>query len=458
MHITGLISFYLALLIGKIIACLSKLFPFIGGTALPGLIALKIDPQLIKKFQQTNKLQSIIITGTNGKTTTSHLTSHILTTAGKKFIHNKTGSNLLRGIASVLINQSSIFAKLPANLALWEIDEAILPSAINQLKPKIVLFTNLFRDQLDRYGEINTVLTNWQQAVAKLPQSSHLIINLDDPSLNYLSHSFKHKPNISSFSLSQQLSTRQTPLHGSDALFCPKCLAPLNFTHIFTSHLSHYHCSKCSFKHNKPQLILKPTSKKSQYTIYNNQASFPVKFHLPGIYNLYNLLASINIAQTLNIPQDIIQTAVKDFQPAFGRAEEFKINNKQTKMLLIKNPAGFNAVLEMLAKKKHLLTQPLLIAINDLTADGKDVSWLWDVNFKLLKSRKSPVIITGLRSYDMALRLKYAGLNEKYITLLPSFKKALNQLKKSSSQPVYILPTYTAMLNIRKILKQQHLN
>ena len=457
-HITGLISFYLALFIGKIIACLSKLFPFIGGTALPGLIALKIDPQLIKRFQQTSQLQSIIITGTNGKTTTSHLTSHILTTAGKKFIHNKAGSNLLRGIASVLINQSSLFAKLPANLALWEIDEAILPSAINQLKPKIVLFTNLFRDQLDRYGEINTVLKNWQQAVARrLPQSSHLIINLDDPSLNYLSQSFTNKTNIKTFSLSRQLSTRQTPLHGSDALFCPKCLAPLNFTHIFTSHLSHYHCSKCSFKHSQPQLILNSTSKKSQYTIYNKK-SFTLKFNLPGIYNLYNLLSAVSISQTLNIPQDIIQTAVKNFQPAFGRAEEFKINNKQTKMLLVKNPAGFNAVLEMLNKKKHLLTQPLLIAINDLTADGKDVSWLWDVNFELLKSRKFPIIITGLRTYDMALRLKYAGLNEKYIIPIPSFKKALNQLKKSSSQPIYILPTYTAMLNIRKILKQQYLN
>jgi len=454
MHITGLISFNLAIFTGKIIACLSKLFPFIGGTALPGLIALKIDPQLIKKFHQSNQLKSIIITGTNGKTTTSHLTSHILTTAGKKFIHNKTGSNLLRGIASVLITNASFFGKLSVNLALWEIDEAVLPSAVNQLKPKIVLFTNLFRDQLDRYGEINTVLKNWQQAVAKLPQSSHLIINLDDPSLNFLSRSFKHKPNISTFSLSQQLSTRQTPLHGSDALFCPKCLAPLNFTHIFTSHLSHYHCSKCSFKHTKPQFTLKPTSKKSQYTIN----SLPVKFHLPGIYNLYNLLSAVSLAQTLNIPQHIIQTAVKDFQPAFGRAEEFKIKNKQTKILLVKNPAGFNAVLEMLAKKKHLLTQPLLIAINDLTADGKDVSWLWDVNFELLKSRQSPVIITGLRAYDMALRLKYAGLNQKYIITLPSLKKALKQLKKSSSQPIYILPTYTAMLNIRKILKQQHLN
>lgn len=429
----------LAILIGKLAAFFCHLFPFLGGTALPGLIALKIDPQLVKNIRQRNQLQSIVITGTNGKTTTSRLLAQILKTAKQPFVQNRTGSNLLRGLASSLISQASLSGRLPLKLALWEVDEAVVPVIIDQVKPRIILFTNLFRDQLDRYGEIDTILKNWRSALKKLPSNSQIVINIDDPSLNYLGRKASPSHHVVTYGLNHKKLAKKRLAHAADAIFCPHCHAPLQFSLVFTSHLGHYSCSQCSFKRNQPQFSLEQT----------------VSFSLPGAYNLYNLLAATTIAQLLAIPAQTIKQALKTFQPAFGRAEEFKLQNKTIYIHLVKNPAGFNAVLETLQQQQHLFSSPLLIAINDLTADGKDVSWLWDVDFELLNQRQTPVIVSGIRAYDIALRLKYAGLKQSLIRIEPSLKQALLKLQQTPSQPLYILPTYTAMLAIRELLRQQ---
>jgi len=436
-----MIKLSFTILIAKLIQLVCRLLPHIGGTALPGLISLKLDNRLLFKLVKLNQLESIIITGTNGKTTTSRLLSTILNTDSTPFLHNRTGSNLLRGIASTLINQSSLTGRLSIQLALWEVDEAAAPQAIKQLKPKIVLFTNLFRDQLDRYGEINTVLTNWQTGLKSLPKTSTLIVNLDDPSLNHLASTWPNQ--LITFGLPKNLSTATSPAHAADALFCPRCLKPLKFTHVFTSHLGHYHCSKCSFKRLQPQITLK---------------SLPsIPSSLPGLHNLYNLLAATAVAQTLNIDNQTINQAIKAYQPAFGRAESFKLGQLPTNILLVKNPAGFNATLETLKDKNHLNSKPLLLILNDLIADGTDVSWIWDVNFELLKKRKIPIIISGFRAHDLALRLKYAGLKSNLIIIKPSIKKALDQLQVQSGSPGYILPTYTSLLQLREILRQKKL-
>jgi len=436
-----MIKLSFTILIAKLIQFFCRLLPHIGGTALPGLISLKLDKNLISKLVKLNQLQSIIITGTNGKTTTSRLLGTILNTHSTPFLHNRTGSNLLRGIASTLINQSSLTGRLSIQLALWEVDEAAAPQAIKQLKPKILLFTNLFRDQLDRYGEINTILKNWQTSLKSLPKTSTLIVNLDDPSLNHLASTWSHQ--LITFGLPQHLSTKTSLAHAADALFCPRCLKPLKFTHIFTSHLGHYHCSKCSFKRLQPQITLKslPSTPSS----------------LPGLHNLYNLLAATAVAQTLNIKKSIINQAIKAYQPAFGRAETFKLNKLTTNILLVKNPAGFNTTLETLKAKNHLSSKPLLLILNDLIADGTDVSWIWDVNFELLQKREIPIIVSGLRAHDLALRLKYAGIKPSLIIIKPSIKQALNYLKALSDSPGYILPTYTSMLKLREILRRKKL-
>jgi UDP-N-acetylmuramyl tripeptide synthase len=437
-----MIKLFFSLLIGKLIQLICRLLPAIGGSALPGLVSLRLDPRLIEKLVKKNNLQSIIITGTNGKTTTSRLLGAILQAQSTPYLHNRTGSNLLRGIVSTLINQTNLLGQLSVNSAVWEVDEAVAPEAIKQLKPQILLFTNLFRDQLDRYGEIDTILQNWQKSLRFLPRTSKLIVNIDDPSLNQLAISWSHPSRTITFGLSEKLAPKTSPAHAADALFCPDCLKPLQFTHVFTSHLGHYHCSSCSFKRQKPQLTL------------SSQKQTP---SLPGLHNLYNLLAATSLAQTLNISQTVIHQAIKDYQPAFGRAESFKLGRLPVNILLVKNPAGFNITLETLQAKKHLHSQPLLLILNDLIADGTDVSWIWDVDFELLKKRQTPLVVSGLRAPDLALRLKYAGLKPHLITIQPSLKKALSFLKHQPGSSGYILPTYTAMLQLREILRKQKL-
>jgi lipid II isoglutaminyl synthase (glutamine-hydrolysing) len=431
-----MIKLYLSLLIGKLINSFCHLFPFVGGSALPGLIALKINPTLINQITTNNQLETIIITGTNGKTTTSRLTSHLLNFAKINHLHNRSGSNLLRGVASTLINQSSLTGKLPYNFAIFEIDEAVVPKAIKALNPKIILFTNLFRDQLDRYGEIDTLLSRWQQAIQSLSKTSTLIYNADDPSLNYLASTTKI-PTMS-YGLPQSLKAQAFLSDSADAIFCPHCQHPLKFTAIFTSHLGHYHCSNCSFKRNTP--TIKFTSHKT---------------NLPGLHNLYNLQATKSILDTLDIKIDLIK-ALSTFTPAFGRSESFKLKNLHTHILLVKNPTGFNVTLETLSSQKHL-DKPLLLILNDQIADGTDVSWIWDVNFNLLKSRSLPVIVSGSRHLDLALRLKYAGLKPSSILIKPNIKEALKLLSTQPGRIAYILPTYTAMLALRAILESQKL-
>jgi len=432
-----MLKLYLSIFVAKTISAICGFLPLSGGSALPGLIALKINPTLINQIVNKNQLKTIIITGTNGKTTTSRLLSHILDQTKTNHLHNRSGSNLLRGIASTLIKRISLKGTLSIKLAIFEVDEAAAPEAIKTLKPSLILFTNLFRDQLDRYGEIDTLLEKWKQSLNYLPKKSTLIFNADDPSLNYLASTTR----ITSFSFGLPKSKKQR-LHlsdSADALFCPQCHQPLKFNVIFTSHLGHYQCLSCNFKRKIP-----------------NSKFIHSSTNLPGIHNLYNTLAATSLALKLNIKITNINKALKTFTPAFGRSETFKLNNRLTKILLVKNPTGFNVTLETLKVNKHL-NKPMLIILNDLTADGTDVSWIWDVDFEILKSRKTPIIISGVRAFDLAVRLKYAGLNPSKITLESDLKKAINLLSNQASSPLYILPTYTAMLSLRKMLTSQKL-
>ncbi|MFH0943121.1 MAG: MurT ligase domain-containing protein [Candidatus Beckwithbacteria bacterium] len=362
-----------SIVIGKIIALILKIFSSRGGTALPGLIALKLNPSLINQIIKKNQLFSIIITGTNGKTTTCRLLGNILKTSGLNYIHNRSGSNLLRGIASTLINQTNIQGKLKAKYAIWEVDEAAVKTAISQVQPKIVLFNNLSRDQLDRYGELDAVIHSWQSGINSLPSTSLVFINQLDPRLKNL-----RAKNLKPFG--------QT----------------LNSGQFFQA----------------------------------------------------NLQAATAIAQVLKINSNKISKAVKDFKPAFGRGEVFTFRKRQIRLTLVKNPSGFNAVLDWL-RNQNYLDQPLLLILNDCLADGTDVSWIWDVNLEILQNRSQPIIIAGLRSFDLALRLKYAGVNPNLLQVQPSISHAWNDLIALKGPVANILPTYTAMLELRHFLSRQ---
>lgn len=364
-----------SIIIGKLVTLINQTATQNKSTALPGYLALKFNPALINQIVTKNKLQSIIITGTNGKTTTAKLLTDILKLHHIPFIHNASGSNLLRGIASTLITQSNYFGHLKnklarldsPRLAIWEVDEAAVPEAIKQLQPNLILFTNLSRDQMDRYGEIDTVLKHWQSGLRFLPKDARVFINRNDQHLSALKH----------------------------------------------HHLIYF------------------GKKISEADYFKN-----------------NIFAATALAQALKLKSNLIRQAVADFQPAFGRRETVTYQGRQMKLFLVKNPASLTAVWGMLQQTRQL-DQPLLIVLNDRIADGTDVSWIWDVQFNYLNQRKIPVIVSGLRAYDLALRLKYAGLNKKLIIIEPNLTKALNY------HPVNILPTYTAMLELRKIILHQ---
>lgn len=467
-----------------------------GATAAPGLMALKIDPKLLLKLKSQLKF-SIIISGTNGKTTTSRMLASILKTAGIPFYHNRTGSNLLRGVASELINYSNIVGSFPRKTGLWEIDEAVFPHAAEQLKPKIVVLTNLFRDQLDRYGEINTLAKKWQKALEKLSPKTIVILNADDPTVASLGKNLTCQ--VIYFGIKDKSLGTLSLSHASDATLCPDCFLPLNYQACFVSHLGIYKCSKCGAIQPETNIdclqakFLKDSS--IQAKIKAGTKEYSVKINLPGLYNIYNALASFSAASSLKIvPQKIIQ-GFKNFQPAFGRFEKIKIpsrgrsvsdrGNKSLKILLVKNPAGFNEVLKTLIQLTKEQKSSCLIVLNDLIADGRDVSWIWDVDFKLLKKVNiEKLIISGSRTYDMALRAKHAKISchsgasaiesqkrsyrpsdsrmteknslhdnkDTKFVIESNLKKAINLLLKSRSKNLFILPTYTAMLETRKIL------
>lgn len=443
----------LATLTGKTIKKIINIRGKSRGETAPGLALLNIDPDYIAHTNK-NIAHKILITGTNGKTTTTRMITHILNQNKIKFVNNHSGSNLVRGVATASLN-----IQKDTTHAIWETDEAAFVTIAQQVKPTHILITNLFRDQLDRYGEIDTLSNKWLTIIKKLPKLT-LILNADDPSLVYLGSKLPQHTivyyGISTEAVSRPSSStndpsqkKTTPSAHADAIFCPNCGKILNYTSITFSHLGNYSCN-CNFQHPKPYFIgknIQNFTNKTQISILNTQYSIP----LTGLYNAYNAVAAITLSQLLNIdPKDSLTT----FKPAFGRQESIKYKNKSNHLYLVKNPTGFNTTIDTLHQIQQSSNKQIdiLIAINDRLADGTDVSWLWDVNFDKLVNIVNSIIITGDRRLDMAVRMKYTDFDMTKIQIIKDRKNAINQLNKSKQDNLYILPTYTALWELRKIL------
>lgn len=442
------LSFFIALFFGKAVRILLKILPEKGATALPGLLALKIDPSFLERA--TYNLENIVISGTNGKTTTARILATILKKEGRAFIHNRHGSNLKRGIASAII-ASSLQEINEKEVGLWETDEGALPEIIKKINPGIVLLLNLFRDQLDRYGEIEQICQKWLKALQGLSSKTKIILNSDDPFLSFIGQKLTGKK-IYWYGLNTTGISK--PEEARDINFCPLCGERLSYTKFFMAHLGDFICKKCGFKRSKLdfscQKILKSDLKSSCFVVHDLKKNYKINARLPGIYNLYNLLAAFSLASVLGIEKETIVEAIETFKPAFGRVEEILIGDKIVTILLVKNPTGFNQVLKLLKSKRDL---NLLISINDLIADGQDVSWIWDINFSQIKNRVNKFIVSGIRAEDMALRLKYAGFNN--FTIVKNLDNAV-QAFVSCPKNRYFLPTYTSMLEIRNYLNKKN--
>ena len=430
-----------------------------GGTTLPGRMALKILPQLSSALIERLADDSIIVTGTNGKTTTSALITGILKDAGFRCIHNQSGSNMSWGVASALIGSASWSGSIDADFAVMEVDEGAFPGVTKEIRPGGIVLTNIFRDQLDRYGEVDHVRDSIRRGLELQPEDGFEVINADDPSLASIKSITGKKRWTYGLELDLPADTFQNT--GRDIKSCPVCNEKLEYTKIYFAHLGHYHCQACSYKRPEPDVrLIGQISGPEGVTVLKislPESEFEVKYSLPGTYNLYNVLAAVTCARALEIPDTIVARALESAVPSFGRMELFEIEGKTMIMALIKNPVGANEVLRTILAQTGKIG--LLVAINDKIADGTDVSWLWDVDFEQLskiKEKLSTVTVSGLRAWDMAVRLKYAGLNPGQVQIEEDTARAINSSLEQTPPGgrLFILPTYTAMLEMRRTLNK----
>ncbi len=422
---------FLIIVLGKLITSISKKLNLGEGSTWPGHLALKSNPSFIKNIVKKSKTKIVLIAGTNGKTTTGKLITAILKENNSKVIHNDSGANLLNGIASSLLKNVDNNGKINADYAIFEIDENTLPSAIVNTNPHFVICLNLFRDQLDRYGEVDAIAKKWKNSFSKLNNSTIFIMNADDPLIANIASGIQKK--IYYFGLENKQLVIKEEQNAADSIYCPNCQNKLEYEDVYFAHLGNWKCYHCESR--RPKLDI------SEYKYYP----------LFGTYNIYNTLASVMFATLNNIPLDRITQAFKKFKPAFGRQEKINYKNTDFYLYLSKNPTSFN---ESLRTVNNLNSTVLLLILNDRIPDGRDISWIYDIDFEKLLKKNQKIIISGDRAYEMALRIKYADIIKDYL-VFDDLNDAVNYIIKKyqfQSTNIYALPTYSAMLELRKIL------
>jgi UDP-N-acetylmuramyl tripeptide synthase len=457
---------------GKSARFLSRALGRGGGTTLPGYLAGQIDPGLVPSLARRVPNGSILVTGTNGKTTTTRILAGALRGAGLEVITNPEGSNLLQGIATALLIRTDRWGRLvvsPSAIGAFEVDEGAFRPAADELSPRLVVITNLFRDQLDRYFEVDFVAQLWRRALHQVPSSATVVLNADDPQVAYLGEDLPSK--VIYFGLEDRQWARPGLEHAADSRRCPQCGRDLVYELSFYAHLGHYACNQCGWRRPDPRFAAWKVElhgldgSRSQVTTPAGERTFEVP--LGGLYNAYNALAATAAAFSLGVDPDLVQAAAQEVVSAFGRLERVRVDGKQACMLLVKNPSGFNQGLRL------VLSQPgpkrLLLGLNDSGPDGRDVSWIWDVDFEICQDRISLIVASGHRAHDLALRLKYAKVrgpgslaSAPQVPLLVeedivwAFFAAL--ARTPPGETLYVLATYTAMWALRReLVRRGHL-
>lgn len=428
-----------------------------GGTVIPGHVASRLDRQALSELALRLSAGTILISGTNGKTTTARLLANIAAQAGLQPIHNRAGANLPAGILSALVAGSDLDGTVRGKLGLFEVDEAHVPAAVDATHPRALILTNLFRDQLDRYGEIDLIAKRWQGTVIASGASLVLAPNVDDPVLAHLLAQ-SPVPGVS-FGIEDRGAGSAAVAHEADRRLCPACGSRLRYDWSFYGHLGHYSCEACGWKRPTPTLavrsIIQEPSGRTNIVLEREGARASTHLKLPGLHNVYNAAAAVAGALAVGVSLEQAAQGVTDTQGAFGRHQTISLGAGSLTLSLVKNPVGFNQALRSAPFEVDRVT----IAINDLFADGTDVSWLWDVDFDRLIACGVPVICTGLRAHDMALRLKYDGAAEESLVIEPRISAAMQKslLDAENGAKVLVFSTYTATLEIQRQLARRKL-
>jgi UDP-N-acetylmuramyl tripeptide synthase len=434
-----------------------------GGTSLPGLVARAIDPRLSAHLASQLQHGSVVVTGTNGKTTTSGLVAYVLRASGQRVWRNREGSNLARGVATALLMRAGAGGRLREGgdaAFVFEVDEAAFRQVVPELAPSVILVTNLFRDQLDRYGEVDIVAERWRDALAKLPASTTLALNADDPAVAALADA--HNGPVLYFGVEEapQAADADERVQVIDTRTCPRCTQPLGYARRFYSHVGHWACLACGYARPRPDVSASAVTfsslEGSRFTLTTPDGRAEAGVALPGLYNVYNALAAATAGVAMGASLGAITEAMGRFVPQFGRAERIEARGRTVHLLLAKNPTGINEVLRALGvasqdgKRHHLL-----MLLNDRAADGEDVSWIWDADFEQVPPLAERITAGGTRAYDLALRLKYAGFAPQQVE--PEIGAALEHALEATpaGETLYVIPTYTAMLAVRGELERQ---
>jgi len=414
----------------------------------PGKLLWKVDPGAVDRLAARLPRGAVLVSATNGKTTTAAMAAEILRPR-LALAHNSSGANLVSGIASTLV------AARGAELGLFEVDEGALPEVARRLLPRVVCLGNLFRDQLDRYGELELIADRWRAALTDLPRT-RLLVNGDDPQLGDLALA---RDNATVFGVDDPRRARPSLQHAADSKHCVSCGTPYEYRAAYVGHLGDYRCPACG--HGRPPLDMAAREIELRglnggtFTLATAVGERRVELAVPGLYNVYNALAAATLALELGASLDETVAGLARFSAAFGRFERIPVDDRGLLMLLIKNPAGANEAVRTLVEGSP--PARCVVALNDAIADGRDVSWIWDVDFEPLLEALERVVVSGDRAAELALRFKYAGFDPERIEVVPRLERALDRGLEltPAGEELVVLPTYTAMLALRKIVAER---
>ena len=454
----------LAIYAGKTAAFLSRQLRLGGGTNFPGTLARRIAPMVLQQLAAALPGGVVLVSGTNGKTTTTRMIASLLRDAGLQVLHNRAGANLITGLTATALADARFNGYPRATLGLFETDEAAFPQALSETQPRLVLIHNLFRDQLDRYGEVDTVANGWRRALAQLPADALVLLNADDPAVADLGANLTAQ--VRYYGLQDARHASNASAHIADTQFCRRCGTRYDYALPFYAHIGHYCCPNCGHQRPEPdvrleRLDLDGTVGSRLYVNYPGGA-LEILLPLPGLYNALNALAALSVGLALEVAPAQIRATLETFSAAFGRIERVPAGPDGPPLLitLIKNPVGASETVRMLVgnvQDAPVAPLDVLISINDHLADGTDVSWLWDADFEALAGCVRHAMVSGTRAEDMAVRLKYAGVPSALISTEPAIEPALDAAlaRLPVGATLYLLPTYTAMLELRELLAKR---